>query len=185
MPAVVLTASISLDGFAADRHRSVERLHRWFVGPDADEASGSDPILSRFRATGAIVFGRNTFDDGQEPWGDDDVFWAPVFVVTHERRDAVVRNGAAFTFVDGAAAAIEAAKAVAGDSEVHVMGSADVARQLLRDGLIDEIDFHIVPVILGAGARLFPEDLEGGIELELTASASTPMVQRLSYRVVR
>ncbi|GAA3216178.1 dihydrofolate reductase family protein [Microbacterium terregens] len=185
MPAVVLIASISLDGFAADRHRSVERLHRWFIGPDADESSASDPFLTRFRATGAIVFGRNTFDDGQEPWGEDDVFWAPVFIVTHERRDPVVRNGALFTFVDGARAALEAAGIVAGEKEVHVMGSADVARQLLGDGLIDEIDLHVIPVILGAGARLFPDDLVDAIELELTDSAESRGVQRLRYRVMR
>jgi dihydrofolate reductase len=181
---IVLTAAISIDGFACDGNRSVERLHRWMFDPASASSTFSDPIQSRFLATGAIVFGRHTLDDGDEHW-DGDTFWAPVFVVTHEKRAPFQKYGALVTFVDGAAEAVEAARDVAGDRDVHVMGTPHIARQLLRAGLIDVIDLHVVPVVLGSGSRLFPEDLPAAIELEQVSSSDQPGVHLLSYRVRR
>ena len=158
---------MSVDGFATGPHGDLTRLHRWLFDFDASrEKPFSDELTARFRAAGAIVFGRRTYDSGQEPWGEEDVFSAPVFVVTHEAKEPVAKNGTVFTFVAGDAAHIHRrASEAAGDGDVVIMGSPDVAAQFLAAGLVDELLLHLVPVLLGRGTRLFaangtPKELE-------------------------
>jgi dihydrofolate reductase len=142
---------------------------------------------------GATVMGRNMFG-GEGPWGDDPwqgwwgedpPFHMPVFVVTNHAREPLVKQGGTtFTFVtDGIESALEQAREAAAGKDVAVAGGADIAQQYLRAGLLDELTLHVVPVILGGGARLF-DNLEGAqIGLEQTRVVEAPGVTHLSYRV--
>jgi dihydrofolate reductase len=121
-------------------------------------------------------------------WGDDPPFHHPVFILTHHARKPVTKEGGTtFTFVtDGIEAALEQARAAAGDKDVAVGGGANVAQQYLRAGLLDELQIHVVPVLLGDGVRLFENHLgsQQG-ELECTRVIESPAVTHLRYRVVR
>lgn len=187
MGTTLLYSSVSVDGYATGPGGDLTRLHRWlFDFARNREIPYSDEHTERFRAAGAVVFGRRTWDSGQEPWGDADVFSAPVFVVTHEARAPIARNGTVFTFVSGdAAAVLEAARAAAGDGDVVIMGSPDVAGQFLRAGLVDALLLHVVPVLLGGGTRLFGADPGGPTELRLVSSSTGPEVTALRYEVDR
>ena len=94
MGSTVLYVTVSVDGYAAAPGDDLSRLHRWLgdaAPPDVDPVAAE--LIERFRRAGAIIFGRRTWDAGQEPWGDDDVFSSPVFVMTHEQRSPEARNG--------------------------------------------------------------------------------------------
>jgi dihydrofolate reductase len=186
MAATLLYTSVSVDGYATGRDGDLTRLHRWLF--DFEQLTGrevADAVTARFRSAGSIIFGRRTFDSGQDPWGDDDVFDSPVFVVTHEAREPVARNGTVFTFVSGDPARIlDRARAAAGAKDVVIMGSPDVAIQFLRAGLIDELVLHVVPVLLGAGTRLFG-DLASPIELEFSDWMPAGEVAMVTYAVIR
>jgi dihydrofolate reductase len=133
---------------------------------------------------------------GRGPWGDDpwDGWWGdeppfhrPVFVLTHHPREPLTKEGGTtFTFVtDGIESALEQATEAAAGKDVALSGGASVAQQYLAAGLIDEIQIHVVPVLLGDGARLF--DNLGGAEvrLEATRAVEAPGVTHLTYRVVK
>jgi dihydrofolate reductase len=120
-------------------------------------------------------------------WGDDPPFHHPVFVLTHHAREPVTRQGGTtFTFVtDGIESALERARAAAGDKDVAVGGGANVAQQYLAAGLLDELQIHVVPVLLGGGVRLFDRGAGAGRELECTRVVESPAVTHLRYRVVK
>ncbi|WP_127472565.1 dihydrofolate reductase family protein [Microbacterium sulfonylureivorans] len=184
MGSTVIFVSVSVDGYATGPHGDLTRLHRWLSADARADDDAAVDLTARFRSAGAIVFGRRTWDSGQEPWGDDDVFDSPVFVMTHEERPPEAKNGTVFTFVSGAPAdALELARAAAGDRDVVIMGSPDVAGQFLRDGLVDELLLHLVPVLLGGGTRLFGE-LPSASELELRSWVPGDEVSALGYAVV-
>ena len=160
---------------------------------DAD----SDVLAESLNATGAILMGRRMFSGGEGPWagdpnadgwwGDDPPFRVPVFVLTHHPRETVTKQGGtSFTFVnDGIEAALEQARAAAGDKDVAVSGGAHVARQYLEAGLLDELQIHLVPQLLGGGVRLFDHLSAERVELESTRVIHAPAVTHLRYRVVR
>jgi dihydrofolate reductase len=131
--------------------------------------------------------GRRMFALGEGPWGDDPPFHMPVFVLTHESREPVIKEGGTtFTFVtDGIESALEQAKAAAGDRDVSVARGANVIQQYLKAGLLDEIQIHLVPVLLGEGIRLFDRMGRRPIELESTRMIESPEVTHLRYRVVK
>jgi dihydrofolate reductase len=106
----------------------------------------------------------------------------PFFVVTHRPGDEPPEAG--FTFVDGLDAAIAQARSVAGDKDVYLMGGADVIRQALRSGRLDELSVSIAPVVLGAGKRLF-DGFDTSVDLELIRTFSSPLATHIRYRVVR
>ena len=147
-----------------------------------------------FENVGAVIMGRSMFG-GEGPWGDDpwDGWWGddppfhvPVFVVTHhDRPPSAKEGGTTFHFVtDGIEAAFEQARAAAGDKDVSLGGGASIIQQYLKAGLIDEMQVHLVPILLGAGTRLF-DNLEGAaVELECTRVIEAPGVTHLRYRVV-
>jgi dihydrofolate reductase len=203
-----LKISISLDGFAAGPDQSVNdplgkggmRLHEW-VFPlavwrdphglaDGEENESSAVVLESLANVGATVMGRNMF--GGHPgawskdkpwngwWGDDPPFHHPVFVVTHHPREPLVlKGGNTFTFVtDGVEAAVAQAKRAAGGKDVSLGGGANVAQQCLRARLVDEMEISLVPILLGAGERLFDgvSDLHG---LKLVRTVATPQVVHL------
>jgi dihydrofolate reductase len=129
-----------------------ERLHAWKFGEGTDGEIALGQEVDE--TVGAAVVGRRTFDLGLGPWGGTPWPGVPSFVVTHRvRQDLLGNNGGTFAF-DGLEGAVRRAKQAAGDKDVFVLG-ADVARQLLRADLLDEIRIHLVPLLLGEGTPMF------------------------------
>ena len=167
-----------------------ERLHFWvFGGPwsyaeePRGEATGADKELldeamGRF---GAVVGGRNTYE-AAGAWGGSNPFGVPFFIVTHRPEDAPADAG--FTFVNGLDEAIAGAREAAGSKDVFVMGGADIIRQALRAGYVDELSISIAPVVLGGGKRLF-DDFDDTVSLEPLRLLQSPFVTHITYRVVR
>lgn len=202
--------SVSLDGFVAGPEQTVEnplgeggmRLHEWAFATQAwrrqhGEDGGADSADSRMvddllRGVGAYIMGRNMFGGGPGPWdetwrgwwGEEPPFHAPVFVLTHhERAPLPMAGGTTFTFVtDGVESALDQATAAAGDKDVVVAGGARAVQQYLAAGLLDELQLHIVPVVLGAGARLL--DGVGDPTLQPVEVVASPAVTHVRYRVV-
>ncbi len=203
MGKVVVDLSMSLDGFITGPNDSIElplgengdRLHDWIFG-GSSERSGMSPrnsatdknreILDEaFETTGATVMGWRWFDIGEKPWGDDPPFHIPVFVLTHHPRATIKKGRTTFTFItDGIESALEKARSAAGDKNVDV-GAANVAQQYIRAGLLDEIQIHLVPILLGEGVGLFDHLSPNPIELERTRIVEAPGVTHLRFRVVK
>jgi dihydrofolate reductase len=165
MTSIYADVSLSVDGFIAGPRVGQdnplgdggERLHEWmFAGRSAEDSRAFQE--EKFAATGALIMGRTMLDLGLGPWGEDPTFHAPVFVVTHRAAEPVVkRGGTTYTFVtDGTEAALQRARAAAGQQDICVAGGAAVIQQYLSAGVIDELYLHLVPVLLGGGARPFP-----------------------------
>jgi dihydrofolate reductase len=167
-----------------------ERLHYWvFGGPwtydeePRGEATGADKELldEAMARVGAVIGGRNTYE-AAEAWGGENPWPIPFFIVTHRPEDAPADAG--FMFVNGLDEAIAQASEAAGDKDVFVMGGADVVRQALRSGHVDELSISIAPVVLGGGKRLF-EDFDESFALEHLRVLQSPFATHISYRVVR
>jgi dihydrofolate reductase len=128
--------------------------------------------------------GRRMFDHAEEPWGDDPPFHTQVFVLTHRAREPLVKEGGTtFTFVtDGIERALEEAKAAAGDKDVSIAGGANAIQQYLKAGLLDEMQIHVVPVLLGDGRRLFEDLGTEPIELEGIRVIDSKDVTHLRFR---
>jgi len=174
---------MSLDGFVAgprqDRDNPVGvgglRLHEWHwhAGEPGHEADAG-PREELLKRRGAYVMGRNMFgpirgpwaEDWRGWWGDEPPYHAPVFVLTHHAREPVeMQGGTTFHFVtQGFAAALQRAKQAAGDREVDIAGGASTVRQALAAGVVQELFLDIVPVLLGAGERLFDGVPDPGLE---------------------
>ena len=177
MGTVVAYKAISLDGYATGPGDDLSRLHSWMDSPGAAE------VTSEFFEAGAVVMGRRTLAAGEEPWGDEQVFPMPVFVVSHEQREPYEKAGTRYTFVDTIERALELAQGVAGHRPVNLMG-ASVVQQCLAAGLVDELRLHLVPVILGAGIPLFARSA-GPIDLTTQRVRQIDGIVHLTYHVVR
>jgi dihydrofolate reductase len=212
MPRLIVDISVSLDGFIAGPNQSLEnplgeggeRLHDWAFrlaswrerhGLAGGETNRDSEIVQEgLDATGAVVMGRRMFSGGEGPWeadpnadawwGDDPPFHTPVFVLTQHPRETVVKQGGtSFTFVtDGIESALEKARVAAGDKDVLLAGGANVVQQYLQAGLLDELQIHVSPVLLGDGVRLFDNLGPGSRELEITRIVESPAVTHLKYR---
>lgn len=193
MSEVYFNISMSLDGYITGPNVGLdngmgdggERLHDWMFDRKTDaDVEIRDEFYAR---SGAVIIGKRMFDVGFEPWGDPPPFHMPVFIVTHERREPLVmQGGTTYTFVDGGIEeALEQAKAAAGDKDVGVWGGADVIRQYLRAGLLDEAQLHLIPMFLGDGIRLFDGPGLERIELEQNGSIETPGATHLRFKVVK
>jgi dihydrofolate reductase len=138
-----------------------------------------------YARSGAVVIGRRMFDVGVEPWGDPPPFGMPVFVVTRERRDPMpMQGGTTYTFVTGGIeAALEQGRAAAGDKDVGIWGGGRVISGALKAGLLDELNIHLVPQLLGDGRRLFVDVDDRGIELERTRTIETASATHLTFKV--
>lgn len=194
--------SMSLDGYIAGpnagREKPLgeggERLHQWVYqleswreqhGLQGGEASRDSEIQEEaFSNVGAVLMGRRMFDEGEEPWGDNPPFHVPVFVLTHNPREKLVKEGGTtFTFVgEGIESALEQARDAAGDENIAIAGGASAIWQYLEAGLLDEIQIHLVPVLLG-GTRLFDEFNDEHIEFERLRVVDSPTVTHLNFRV--
>ncbi len=195
MAKVLVDVSMSVDGFIAGPNVGLEepmgeggeRLHEWlFAGESRTPAHGEDAALARelVDSLGAVVIGRRTFDVGVGPWGGTP-FPVQCFVVTHSARPELSTPGGTFTFItDGVASAVQHAAESAGERDVCLMG-ADITRQVLAEGLLDEIHIHLVPVLLGSGTRLFDHIGDTHVELERTQVVDSPSVTHVRYRVVK
>jgi dihydrofolate reductase len=206
--------SISLDGFVAGPRQSVEnplgeggeRLHDWVV-PLApwreahDKEGGDDNESARVveearQNVGAAVMGRNVFGPigggtwGEDPWrgwwGENPPYHYPVFVVTHHEREPLeMEGGTTFHFVtDGIESALEQAKQAAGDRDVMLWGGGQIIREYLATGLLDEIELHVVPVLLGGGSRPLDNLGDADVRLEQVRAVEAPGVTHLKYRVL-
>ena len=117
-------------------------------------------------------------------WGDDPPYHHSVFILTHHPRDPVeMEGGTTFHFVtEGIESALEQAKEP-GSQDVRLWGGADVGRQYLAAGLLDVLELHVVPVLLGDGARLLDNLGDAGVQLEQIRAVEAPGVAHLKYRV--
>ena len=192
MSTSVLYMSMSLDGFItgpgddAEHGLGVngERLHDWLGEPEGDAPNFHPPgasgqIFDEVMATGAIVVGRRTFDHAGH-W-DGDHHGVPIFVPTRGTAPAP-QSDLVHYVTDGVESAMRQAKDAAGDADVLVHG-ADLAQSCLRAGVLDALEIHLVPVLLGEGRRLFEHLGAEHIELELTRIVDAPGVTHLRYRV--
>jgi len=215
MAKLKLDISMSLDGYVAGPEPTLEdplgaggeQLHEWAFALKAfrephgleggDEGPDSELMEEAIRSTGATIMGRKMFSGGSGPWEDDpnaDGWWGndppfkhAVFVLTHHPRETVVKEGGTtFTFVtDGIESALEKAREAAGDLDVAIGGGAEAAQQYLDAGLLDEVQIHLVPVLLGGGVRLFGKTGGGRPKLESTRVVEGGGVTHLGYRVVK
>jgi dihydrofolate reductase len=151
------------------------------------KANHQEVAAEMFKNVGAVIIGRQMFNTGEEPWGDNPPFHLPVFVLTHERREKLVKEGGTtFTFVaDGIESALKQARAVAGEKDVLVAGGANDHQQYLKAGLLDEIEIHLIPVLFGQGVRLFNHSNENHIELESIRVIESPGVTHLRFGIVK
>jgi dihydrofolate reductase len=176
------------DGPSAGLGEGGERLHYWvFGGPwsydeepegqaAGDDAAWLEQAMSRI---GAVVGGRWTYEAARH-WGDENPWGLPFFIVTHRPEEQP--PGDAFVFVSGVREAIERAKEAAGDKDVHVMGGADVIRQALAGGLVDELTIIVAPVVLGGGKLLF-EGFTKSLDLEQIGVRQSEFATFVEYRV--
>ena len=205
--------SMSVDGYVAGPNQSPEdplgeggeSLHDWVValeawrrshGREGGEVNASTPVVEEAMANvGAILMGRKMFGGGPGPWGDGDwkgwwgddpPFHVPVFVLTHHAREPVeMKGGTSFIFVtDGIESALDQAREAVGDKDVSIAGGAQVIQQYLAAGLVDELEIHVVPLVLGGGERLL-DNLGDDVELEQVRVVEAPGVAHLKYRVMK
>jgi dihydrofolate reductase len=206
-----LTMSMSLDGYVAGPNQSIDNplgeggtaLHEWafatrtFGQMQGREggSTGLDDDQARLwnENVGATIMGRNMFGPirgawPEEPWngwwGDEPPYRTPVFVLTHHAREPVeMRGGTTFHFVTGGIeAALEQARAAAGERDVAIGGGASTVRQYLRAGLVDQMRLHVTPVLLGAGEPLLDDLDEALAGFECVELVSSPAAAHFTYR---
>ena len=214
MPKLRFRISVSLDGFVAGPNQSIkeplgvggESLHEWIfptkfwhemTKKPGGESNASDRVVNEeFANLGATIMGRNMFGghpggwDASKPWtgwwGKNPPYHHDVFVLTHHAREPLVmEGGTTFHFItDGIGSALEQARRAAGNKDINLAGGASVANQYLREGLVDEMNLALVPILLGSGERLFDgvSSLGG---LVLTRTVGTPVVVHLKFEKKR
>jgi dihydrofolate reductase len=197
MTKVLAGITISVDGYVAGPDdgpgkglgEGGERLHYWIFGPwtyenepEGGPTGEGAAWLERMRSRiGAVVSGRFTYEAARH-WGGENPWSVPVFIVTHRPEEEPA--GGAFTFVAGVREAVARAAAVAGGKDVHVMGGAEVIRQALEEGLVDELSIIVAPFVLGGGKRLF-EGFTTSFELEHLGVRQSQYATFIEYRVKR
>ena len=190
----VLYMSMSLDGYIAGPNDKpgnpggddFMRLHEWYgfqaPPPNAKGTAWGSHFMGEVNATGAVLSGRRTAEQANH-W-DGNHHGAPIFVVSHRAPKPSVVDYPLVTYVtDGIESAMAQAKAAAKDKDVMVHG-ASTAQSALEAGVLDELQIHQIPVLFGAGRRLF-ETLTSRIELEIVRVIDAPDATHLRYRVVR
>lgn len=190
MTKVFAEISMSLDGFIAGPNLSVnnpmgdhgERLHDWmFAGKSSAETETYE--VEKFKPMGAGIMGRAMLDLGIGPWGENPTFHMPIFVLSHEAHKPITKQGGTtYYFVtDGIERALKQAEEAADGKDIIVLGGANAIQQFIRVGLLDELEIHLIPILLGSGTRLF--DNLGALKLEKTAAKDTPAVTHLRYKI--
>jgi dihydrofolate reductase len=192
---------MSLDGFVAGPNAGPHnnlgdggtRIHRWVYDLEAwrqlqglrgGKTNKDDEVVKELNArVGAYVMGRRMFDEGEVGWPDPPPFGAPVFVLTHHLREPWLRQDGTTFVTDGIESALEKARAAAGEKDVRIAGGANTVGQYLEAGLVDELQIHLAPVLLGEGVRLFDHVEAKRIELGKTRVIDSPGVTHLAYRL--
>jgi dihydrofolate reductase len=215
MTRLISSITMSVDGYVAGPNQTLEeplgreggRLHGWMVATKAwreahgmeggEDNADSQRFQEYLSSIGATLMGRRMFSGGSGPWeedpnaaswfGDEPPFHHGVFVLTHHARDPEAREGGtSYTFVtDGIESALEQARAAAAGRDVQIAGGASVVQQYLAAGLLDEIEVHVAPLLLGGGVRLFDQLGSDPPKLELMSAVEAPTVTHLRYRVVK
>jgi len=195
---VIAAITISLDGYVTGPNdgpgqglgEGGERLHYWvFGGPWTYEAearggpTGADKeyLDGAMARAGAVVVGRGMYESA-EAWGGENPFGVPLFVVTHHPENAP--SGGGFTFVDGLDKTMTQARQAADGKDISIGGGADLIRQALRAGQVDELSITIAPVILGGGKLLF-EGFDRTVNLEHAGLTQSPFATHVTYRLLR
>src|SRR6266545_94036 len=204
--------TMTLDGYIAGPNESVDRplgegaehIHDWLLNLKSfrdmhgdysgRETGTNDEVLREaFANIGATIMGLNMFGPATGPWGDDPwrgwwgdnpPFHGPVFVLTHHAREPLVMGGGTtFTFVtNGIESALNQAREAAGGKDVALGGGANAAQQYLAAGLLDEMEIHLVPLLLGSGARLLDNLNGSNLKLDLVRTIGGPGVTHIRYR---
>jgi dihydrofolate reductase len=211
MPKTKAQIAVSLDGYLAGPNQSEENplgeggegLHEWIfklaffrsehgMGEGGETGVSNDVVRESRQDIGAVVMGRNMFgpvrgawpdEDWKGWWGDDPPFHCPVYVLTHHPRDPFELGDTSFHFVtEGLEKAMAEAKEAADDQDVSVGGGASTLQQAIAAGLLDEVVVHQVPILLGAGERLFDHLAAGAAKVELTDVVEGADVLHLTYR---
>lgn len=199
MGKVIASITTSVDGFVTGPHdvpgqglgEGGERLHYWVMGGPWTYEGGHDFAMhgpdkefydELVAGFGAGIVGRGMYD-AAGGWGGTNPFPGPLIVLTHRTEDEPPAE-AGFEFVSGLDEALDHAIAKAGDRDVAIGGGADVIRQALAAGRVDELAISVAPVILGAGKRLF-EGFDRDIDLEVIATVGSPYATHVRYAVVR
>jgi dihydrofolate reductase len=198
MAKVVAGITMSVDGYITGPNDGPgnglgdggERLHNWVFGgpwayadeqrgePAGEDAAWLEQVTSRI---GAVVGGRGTYEAAGH-WGDENPWGLPFFIVTHRPQEQP--EGGRFTFVSGVEPAVERALEAAGGKDVNVMGGAEIIRQALAAGIVDELTIIVAPVVLGGGKLLF-EGFEESLELEHLGVRQSPFATFVDYAVKR
>lgn len=203
MSKVFFDAGVSFDGFVAGENRSADNplgdngptIHQWmyqqkafwrFQGQSGGNEEGSDNALieQTLQRTGAYIMGKRMFEEGEPNWPED-LYKAPVYVVTHETREPWVQRGSTvFYFInDSIESALEKARAAANGKDIRIQGGANTIQQYLNAGLVDEFTIHIAPVILGAGIRLFDNLERRRFTVEIVEAVNSRSVTHLHCTV--
>ena len=193
MGKVMTDMSVTLDGFVGRPDGSDPGLHDWVFGGNVPLTMGgftfhltSLSSAEFFRElidhAGAVIVGNGSF----KGMGEDALFQLPTFVLTHESRPALTKDGVKVKFIcDGIKSALKQAQAAAGDKAVYIFGGANTVQQYLKAGLLDEIQITVVPMLIGDGIRLFDDLGAKPIELENTQVISGVGITHMKFRVVK
>lgn len=209
MSKVFVNIGLSLDGYMAPEGMNIENWDRpeyknwgakwgalmsWILkqqyfrenlkfGPGGETGAVNDMLRNTMKRSGANIMGKRMFDAGERSWPEEAPFHAPVYVLTHEKREPWVRpGGTTFHFFnDGPASALEQARESAGGRDVRISGGADVIQQYLNMGAIDELEIALAPVLFGSGTRLFKNLREPAPEFRIDKVLDTPDATHLRY----
>jgi dihydrofolate reductase len=203
MSKVFFHTSISLDGYMAGENRGPKNplgdhgrsIHGWMFkqkafwrveGKEGGEEDGPDGKLieKTFSRTGAYIMGKRVFEEGEAIWVED-LFQAPVYVLTHEKRKPWVQKGSTvFYFINnGIESALEKARQNAQGKDIQILGGAETLQQFLNAGLVDDFTLHIAPIILNTGIRLFEKINRDQVSLEIVETVHSSLVSHLTYKV--
>ena len=209
MSTVFVNIGLSLDGYMAPEGMTIENWDRpeykdwsakwgalmsWILsqqyfrenlklGPGGETGPVNDMLRITTERIGANIMGKRMFDAGERGWPEEAPFHTPVYVLTHEKREAWVRpGGTTFYFVnDGPESALEQARESAGGRDIRIAGGADVIQQYLNLGVIEELEIAVAPVLFGGGRRLFENLREPMPRLRIEKVVDSPAATHLRY----
>jgi dihydrofolate reductase len=190
MGKVVVDIAMSLDGFIAGTNVSPQlpmgddglRLHEWIFDKKTD--IDSNVIKEVMETSGAVIVGRHTYDVAiDDAWGGESPFAMPALVVSHRKAEKIVEG---FTFITGGIEeTLQQAKAIGGNKNIWIMGGANIIRQFIKAGLVDELEIHLSHILLRKGTRLFDDTLTNVIDLERIRSIGSDAVTHLRFRILK
>lgn len=203
MSKVFFDMGISLDGFIAGLNGGPKnplgdngtKIHQWVyplksfrehLSLEGGETGRDNDIISEiFDRIGANIMGKRMFIEGEANWPGNAPFHCPVFVLTHEKREPWKRKGGTtFYFTDESIESVlKRAKEAAGSKDIRISGGANVIRQYLRAGFVDEFNLHLAPIILGSGVPLFEKINSDNFWFEIADVIHSPAVTHLYYRI--